>query len=96
MPSSCRPARRRILSLQLPAEFVIVFEPVTHAAQFIERQGRADRASGRTWRSSTHNVRAPDRHHGAAPGPLRLSLENRTGARVLPAVWIAGDDACTS
>ena len=24
------------------------------------------------------------------PGPLRLSLENRTDARVLPAVWIAG------
>ena len=26
------------------------------------------------------------------PGPLRLSLENRTDARVLPAVWIAGDE----
>ena len=25
------------------------------------------------------------------PGPLRLTLENRTDRRVLPAVWIAGD-----
>ena len=25
------------------------------------------------------------------PGPLRLSLENRTDRRVLPALWIAGD-----
>ena len=25
------------------------------------------------------------------PGPLRLTLENRTDVRVLPAVWIAGD-----
>ena len=25
------------------------------------------------------------------PGPLRVSLENRTDRRVLPALWIAGD-----
>src|SRR6516164_947560 len=30
---------KAILSLQLPAELVIVFEPVTHAAQFIEVKG---------------------------------------------------------
>src|SRR5204863_2622477 len=27
---------KAILSLQLPAEFIIVFEPVTHSAQFID------------------------------------------------------------
>jgi class 3 adenylate cyclase len=26
------------------------------------------------------------------PGPLRLSFENRTGERLLPALWVAGDD----
>src|SRR5947207_13990594 len=31
------------LSLQLPAEFLIVFEPVTHAAQFIEVKGEPTR-----------------------------------------------------
>ena len=38
-------ARRkgRAVSLQLPAEFVIVFEPVTHAAQFIDVKGEPTR-----------------------------------------------------
>src|ERR1700680_863587 len=30
---------KAVLSLQLPGEFIIVFEPVTHAAQFIDVQG---------------------------------------------------------
>src|SRR5882724_2769862 len=30
---------KAVLSLQLPAEFIIVFEPVTHAAQFSDAQG---------------------------------------------------------
>jgi class 3 adenylate cyclase len=30
---------KAVLSLQLPSEFVIVFEPVTHTAQFIDVQG---------------------------------------------------------
>src|SRR5712672_1055951 len=30
---------KAVLSLQLPPQFVIVFEPVTHAAQFIDVQG---------------------------------------------------------
>ena len=28
------PGEKAILSLQLPAQFIIVFDPVTHAAQF--------------------------------------------------------------
>src|SRR5229473_1311878 len=32
-----------VLSLQLPGEFVIVFEPVTHTAQFIDVQGEPTR-----------------------------------------------------
>ena len=27
-----------------------------------------------------------------APGPFRLSFENRTTRRMLPSVWIAGDE----
>src|SRR5476649_500032 len=33
------PGEKAVLSLQLPAQFIIVFEPVTHAAQFIDVQG---------------------------------------------------------
>src|SRR5438094_4970511 len=34
---------KAVLSLQLPPEFVIVFEPVTHSAQFIDVQGEPTR-----------------------------------------------------
>src|SRR5471032_2787896 len=33
------PGETTVLSLQLPEQFIIVFEPVTHAAQFIDVQG---------------------------------------------------------
>ncbi len=33
------PGEKAVLSLQLPQQFLIVFEPVTHAAQFIDVQG---------------------------------------------------------
>jgi len=37
-----------------------------------------------------NDVRAPTGTVVMRPGPLRLSLENRTEKRALPAVWIAG------
>jgi len=84
------PGERAILSLQLPAELVIVFDPVTHAAQFLEvkgeptreRQGLALVISPLSPATGTVELR---------PGPLRLTVENRTEQRVLPGVWIAGD-----
>src|SRR5690348_13235782 len=33
------PGEKAVLSLQLPSQFIIVFEPVTHSAQFIDVQG---------------------------------------------------------
>jgi class 3 adenylate cyclase len=81
---------KAVLSLQLPPEFVIVFEPVTHAAHFIDVQGEA--THDRQNLSIVYNkVRAPTGTTELRPGPLRLSLENQTGARALPSVWIAND-----
>ncbi|MBV9740525.1 MAG: adenylate/guanylate cyclase domain-containing protein [Hyphomicrobiales bacterium] len=81
---------RAILSLQLPAEFLIVFEPVTHAAQFLDVKGEPTRE--RQNLSLVFNrVRAPTGTLELRPGPLRLTFENRTESRVLPGVWIAGD-----
>jgi len=84
------PGERASLSLQLPAEFVIVFEPITHEAQFIEVKGEPTRE--RQSLSIVYNG-GHARHEPISlrPGPLRLSLENRTSKRVLPAVWIAND-----
>jgi class 3 adenylate cyclase len=79
-----------ILSLQLPAEFVIVFDPVTHAAQFIDVKGEPTRE--RQELTIVYNkVRAPTGKCQMRPGPLRLTLDNRTDQRVLPTVCIAGD-----
>jgi class 3 adenylate cyclase len=78
------------MSLQLPAEFIIVFEPVTHAAQFIDVQGEPTKE--RQQLSLMYNkIRAPTGTMTLRPGPLRLSLDNQAGVRVLPSVFIAAD-----
>ena len=77
------------LSLTLPPEFLIVFEPVTHSAQFIEVKGAVTREKQKLT-LVFNQVHPPTGTITLAPGPLRLYLENNTGARVLPAIWIAG------
>jgi class 3 adenylate cyclase len=80
---------KAFLSLHLPPELVIIFDPVTHATQYIEVKGEPTR--------ERQNLSMVITRGGAAnetltlrPGPLRLLLENRTDARVLPALWVAG------
>src|ERR1700694_4409239 len=81
---------KAVLSLQLPSEFIIVFEPVTHAAQFIDVQGEPTRA--RQQLSLIYNKSHPPTGSiTMRPGPLRLSLDNHAGTRVLPSVFIAAD-----
>lgn len=84
------PDGKAILSLQLPPEFVIVFEPVTHAARFIDVKGEPTRER-QNLSLVFNNLRAPTGTMELRPGPLRLHLENRTGRRALPGIWIAGD-----
>src|SRR3977135_234699 len=84
------PHEKAVLSLQLPAQFIIVFEPVTHAAQFIDVQGEPTRE--RQQLSLMYNkVHAPTGTSVMRPGPLRLSLDNQTDLRVLPSVFIAAE-----
>jgi class 3 adenylate cyclase len=81
------PGERAILSLQLPKGTVIVFDPVTHTAQFLDVGG--EEASERQNLSVIFNkVQVPVDSVALRPGPLRLALENRTEGRVLPAVWV--------
>ncbi len=81
---------KAILSLKLPAELVIVFDPVTHATQFLDVKGEPTHE--RQGLSIVFNrVQAPTSTLTLRPGPLRISLDNRTDVRVLPAVFIAGD-----
>jgi len=82
---------KALISLQLPAEFVIVFEPVTHAAHFIDVKGEPTRER-RNLTMIFNRVQAPTSTTEMRPGPLRLSLDNRTDVRTLPSIWIAGDE----
>jgi len=85
------PARQKaVLSLQLPAQFIIVFEPVTHAALFIDVQGEP---TEETQQLSLvyNNIHAPVETVTLRPGPLQLSLDNQTDLRVLPSVLVAAD-----
>jgi class 3 adenylate cyclase len=83
------PGEKAILSVHLPAEFVIVFDPVTHGTQFVDVKGEPTRE--RQALSLVFNK--PGTPTGTVelrPGPLRLSFENRTDVRVLPGAWVAG------
>src|SRR5947209_7353406 len=82
---------RAVMSLKLPSDFIIVFEPVTHAAQFIDVQGEPTKERQQL---SLIYSKTPSPTGGTVtlrPGPLRLSLDNQAGVRVLPAVFIAAE-----
>ncbi|KMO10395.1 adenylate/guanylate cyclase domain-containing protein [Methylobacterium platani] len=82
---------RMILSLQLGAEPLIVVDPVTHAAHSLTVAGEPTRER------QDHAVVFEEARTSAGsaafrPGPLRLSLDNRSGKRVLPTVFRLGPD----
>ena len=84
------PGEKAILSLQLPAEFLIVFDPVTHATNFLDVKGEPTRER-QTLTLVFNDVKAPTGKLELRPGPLRIALENRADVRVLPAIWVAGE-----
>jgi class 3 adenylate cyclase len=82
---------KAVMSLRLPPQFIIVFEPVTHTAQFIDVQGEPTKE--RQQLSLIYN-KMPTPTGGTItlrPGALRLALDNQAGVRVLPSVFIAAD-----
>ena len=84
------PGEKALISLQLPAEFIIVFDPVSHGVQFIDVKGEPTKER-QTLSIVFNNLLAPTGKLEMRPGPLRLSLENRTNRRILPGVWRAND-----
>lgn len=85
------PGEKAFVSLQLPAQFVIIFDPVTHSAQFIDVQGDPtdERQNLQMVISHGHQL---NETLTLRPGQLRLTLENHTDRRVVPNVCIAGDE----
>lgn len=91
------PGERAILSLQVPAGMLIVFDPVTHTAQFIDVKGE-ETGERQNLSLIFNKAELPADAVTLRPGSLRLALENRTDGRVLPAVWVASkrlDDLLT-
>jgi class 3 adenylate cyclase len=84
------PGDKAVISLQLPAEFVIIFEPVTHAAQFLDVKGEPTKE-----RQSLSLVFDRAHRHSETltlrPGPLRILVENHSEVRTLPSVCLAND-----
>ena len=84
------PGEKALVSLNLPAEFVILFDPVTHATQFLDVKGEPTRER-QSLSVVLNKVRAPTGTIELRPGPLRIALENRSGVRALPGLWLAGE-----
>src|SRR6266436_5914642 len=84
------PGEKALLSLQLPSELVVLLDPVTHMTQFLEVKGEPTRER-QSLSLFFDKVRPATETIELSPGPLRLSLENRTDTRVLPGLWVATD-----
>lgn len=85
------PGEKALVSVQMPAQFLIVFEPVSHAAHFIDVKGEPT-TERRNLSIVYNDVSAPTGTTEMRPGPLRLSFDNRTKKRALPGIWIADHD----
>jgi class 3 adenylate cyclase len=84
------PGEKVVLSLQLSEGFVDVFDPVVNMTQDFEVKGEPAAES-----QSFSFVMTRD-HPSAStvqvrPGPLQMTLENRSNVRTLPAIWVISD-----
>jgi len=81
---------KAVLSMQLPPQFIIVFEPVTHSAHFIDVQGEPTKELQHLG-LIFNKAHPPTQSITLRPGPLRLALDNESSRRTLPTVFVAGD-----
>ena len=82
------PGEKAQLSLTLPADFVILFEPVTHFAHFIDVKDEPTKER-QNLSLIFNKAHSPTVTTEMRPGPLRIVMENKSDVRALPTVWIA-------
>jgi class 3 adenylate cyclase len=79
-----------VLSLQLPEGAVDVYDPVVNMSLFMEIKGEPVRKSQSLSFIMTKDL-APAETVQMSPGPLQLTLENRSNVRTLPGIWVVSD-----
>ena len=79
-----------VLSLQLPEGSVDAYDPVVNMSLFIEVKGEPARESQSLSFVMTRD-HAPAETVQMRPGPLQLTLENRSNLRTLPGIWVVSD-----
>lgn len=84
------PGEKVVLSLQLPEGEMIIFDPVLHMSQHLDIKGEPASES-QTLSFVMTRDHAPEETVHLRPGPLKLTLENRSKVRTLPAVWVVSD-----
>src|SRR6266513_4764351 len=84
------PGEKVVLSLQLPEGEVDMFDPVLHMSQHLEVKGEpAGVSQSLSFVMTTDH--APEESVQMRPGPLQLTLENRSKNRTLPGIWVVSD-----
>jgi hypothetical protein len=81
---------KAVLSIQLPPEFIIIFEPVTHSAHFIDVHGEPTEEPQQLG-LIFNKAHPPTESSTLRPGPLRLALDNESPRRTLPTVFVGAD-----
>jgi class 3 adenylate cyclase len=84
------PGEKAAMSLNLPAGFIIAFDPVSHTTRFLEVSGEP------TDERRNISLIFNDAHTYAGklelrPGPARVTFENRSSHRAMPGLWVSGD-----
>ncbi len=86
-----QPNERMILALQIPSESIVLFDPVTHTAHLVVAEGEP--APERQDLAVVFDSLHPNVGRSTLrPGALRLSLDNRTGSRVLLGIYRPGPE----
>jgi class 3 adenylate cyclase len=86
-----QPGEKAVMSLQLPAELIVIIDPVTHAVQFLDVKGEP-RRERHNLSMVFNKVHTPTGAMEMRPGPVRIAFENATDVRVLPSVWRVGHE----
>jgi class 3 adenylate cyclase len=85
------PGDKAIISLQLPPQFIIVFDPITHTAQFLDVKGEPTK-DRQAFTLIFETSQAQHETSEVRPGPLRLVIENHTDRRLIPSIFIADQE----